>query len=80
MPLKSAANEVAKSAYKLFSDGLIDKVLDNTKKYSPYPDWVVFKQPSVILLALGKKIGKDLNVDVSFLKKVTNYNFLKEKK
>jgi len=80
MSLKHAANEVAKSAYKLFLDGLIERVLDNTKKYSPYPDWMVFQQPSVILSALSKKTGKDLNIDVSFSKKVTNYNFLKEKK
>jgi len=74
------ANEVARSLYKLYNNKSLDNALKNTEKYSPYPNWMPFKQHDVILTALGKKIEKSFSLNIEYLKGITKYDFIKEKR
>jgi len=64
--LKEAANYVAKAMYSLYQKGRIDDVFTATKKYSPYPKWLFFKDHKILINSLQKKTGNNFSLEIKF--------------
>jgi len=74
---KKAASYVAKAFLKIFNKGRAETVIKSTIKYSPYPSWFIFKKYNIILQAVSKKTGKEIQMKIEFTDD-SKFIFLKE--
>ncbi len=65
---KDAAKMIFDVCKSMYNKDVFHIVIKSTEKNSPYPDWLVFKDPSVIT----DRIDKNIKINVEFLKSEKN--------
>jgi len=76
--VKKAVNYVARAFLKISKKGRADSVIKSTIKQSPYPSWFKFKNYNIILQAVGKITGKEIQMKIDFTDD-NKFQFTKEK-
>ncbi len=60
---KDAAKMVFDVCQSMYDKDVFDMITGSTEKYSPYPDWLIFKKYSIIT----DRIDKNIEINVKFL-------------
>lgn len=73
---KDAAKMVFDTCQSMYNKDVFSMIVESTEKYSPYPDWLIFKKCSIIT----DRISKNIEINVKFLKsEKKRLDFLKER-